>query len=70
MRPIIDPDSTDWLNGRQAGALIGCSPTALHRAGMLGHVRVKLERGEAPRYHRGDVERLARQKRQAQAAGA
>ena len=70
MRPIIDPAASDWLNGRQAGAIIGCSPTALHRAGMLGYIRVKLDPGEPPRYFRPDVERVAASKREAATAGA
>jgi hypothetical protein len=67
MRPVIDPEADIWLNGRQAGSIIGCASTALHRAGMLGHVRTKLVPGQAPRYHRADCERLARAKRQAKA---
>jgi hypothetical protein len=60
MNPVTDPPASKWLNGRQASKTIGCSPSALQRAVMLGHVRVQLEPGVAPRYCREDVERLAR----------
>jgi hypothetical protein len=66
MRPVIDPAASDWLNGRQAAQIVGCSPSALHRAGMLRHIEVKLDPGEAPRYRRADCERLARSRSQAQ----
>lgn len=59
MRPITEPADAEYINGRQACLAIGCSPSALQRAVMLGEVRFKLEPGVAPRYHRGDVRRLA-----------
>ena len=59
MIPVTDPVDADWLNGRQSSKRIGCSPSVLQRAAMLGLIRVKLEPGIPPRYHRQDVERIA-----------
>ncbi len=59
MAPVTDPAASEWLNGRQASKTIGCSPTALQRAALLGQVRTKIEPGIPPRYHRTDVERIA-----------
>jgi hypothetical protein len=57
----------------QAGRWIRWSRAVVDRwleQGELALTPVGAESGTPPRYHRGDVERLARQKRQAQAAGA
>ena len=67
MRPITEPADSEYINGRQACLAIGCSPSALQRAVMLGEVRFKLEPGVAPRYHRDDCERLAAARRDASA---
>lgn len=63
MRPVIE--AGDHLNGREACRLLGCSATVLQRLAMLGQIAVKLEPGVPPRYHRGDVERLAETRRHA-----
>jgi hypothetical protein len=68
MAPVTDHIASEWLNGRQASRRIGCSPTALQRAALLGQVRTKIEPGIPPRYHRDDVERIAESR--LQAAGA
>jgi hypothetical protein len=60
MIPVTDPTEAEWLNGRQASNRIGCSPTALQRAALLGRIRVKIEPGIPPKYHREDVEKIAR----------
>jgi hypothetical protein len=60
MIPVTDPTEAEWINGRQASRRIGCSPTALQRAALLGRIRVKIDPGMAPRYHRDDVEHIAR----------
>ncbi len=59
MLPVTDPTAGEWLTGRQASKTIGCSPTALQRAALLGHIRTKIEPGIPPRYHRDDVRRIA-----------
>jgi hypothetical protein len=59
MRPATEPGARDWINGRQAARLLGCSPTAIIRVAMLGQVRVQLTPGVSPRYNRSDVEKLA-----------
>jgi hypothetical protein len=57
MQPITD--TGEFINGRQACQIIGCAPSALLRAAMIGEVEVKLDPGVAPRYRRQDCERLA-----------
>jgi hypothetical protein len=66
MRPATEP--REWINGRQAGQIVGCSPMAIVRAALLGQVRTRLSPGVAPRYHKGDVEKLAVARAQPQAA--
>ena len=70
MRPATEPD--DWINGRQAAQIVGCSPTAIIRAAMLGQVKTRLTPGVPARYCRADVVRLAasRAKAKPQPAGA
>jgi hypothetical protein len=68
MTPVTDLASSQWLNGRQATKKIGCSPSALQRAALLGQVRTKIEPGIPPRYHRDDVERIARSRMQSAGA--
>jgi hypothetical protein len=68
MRPATEPDG--WINGRQAGQIVGCSPSCIVRAALLGQVRTKLQPGVAPRYHKGDVQKLAVARAKPQAAGA
>jgi hypothetical protein len=70
MRPITDSD--DYLNARQSCRIIGCAPSALQRAVMLGQIKVKLDEGAYPRYRREDVLRVAEQRRavRSQPAGA
>jgi hypothetical protein len=74
MRPVTD-SAGDWLNGRQAAKIIGCSPTAVIRLALLGQIKARLEPGVSPRYDRRDVETVAKARRvrrqaQPQAAGA
>jgi hypothetical protein len=61
----------EWLNGREAGRIAGCSYTALQRAVVIGWIRTKLERGVAPRYHAGEVAKFAeaRSNRRPEGAG-
>ena len=61
MQPIDDHPRSEYVNGKQARLIVGCAPSALQRAVMLGQIRVKLDPGVPPRYHRGDCEELARQ---------
>jgi hypothetical protein len=63
----INPDA-EWINGREASREIGCSPTALQRAALLGQVRIKLDPGIPPQYNRADCKRIA-QARASHAAG-
>jgi hypothetical protein len=65
MTPVTDPTEAHWINGAQASRQIGCSSTALQRAALLGRVRFKVEPGIPPKYHREDVERIARAWREA-----
>jgi hypothetical protein len=60
MTPVTEPATSEWLNGRQASQTIGCSPTALQRAALIGQIRTRIEPGIPPRYHRDDVARIAR----------
>jgi hypothetical protein len=64
MKPIVDPGSPEWLSGRAASMKIGCSPTALQRAALLGQIRTRLDPGVPPRYHAGDVEKIAQSRPQ------
>jgi hypothetical protein len=73
MRAITDAARDPWINGRQAARIIGCSPSALHRAALIGEIRAQVVPGSPPRYHRLDCERIAAGKassRAAQGAGA
>jgi hypothetical protein len=68
MRPATEPH--DWINGRQAAQIVGCSPTAIIRAAMLGQVRTKLQPGVPARYHKDDIRKLAVARARPQTAGA
>jgi hypothetical protein len=60
----ISPGDNDWISGAESRRIAACSPSALQRAAMLGHVRVKLDPGCTPRYSRRDVEQFAQRKTQ------
>ena len=60
MNPATEPRSSEWINGAAARQLLGKSASALQRAAMLGHIRVALDPGVAPRYNQADVQRYAR----------
>jgi hypothetical protein len=69
MVPVYDSvDVDEWLSGRQSCRIIGCSPSALQRAALIGRLRFKLEPGLPPKYHREDVERIAESWRRAREA--
>jgi hypothetical protein len=57
--PLLLESDPDYITGRESSRLIGCSPSALMRAALLGLVRVRVELGIPPRYHRDDVLRFA-----------
>ena len=59
MSQVASPPSSEWINARQASQMIGRAVSALQRAALLGLIRVKIEPGLSPRYHRDDVERYA-----------
>jgi hypothetical protein len=59
MNPVIDPADLDWLNGRQSCRALGCSPSALQRAALVGQIKTKLTPGVPIRYCRADIERIA-----------
>jgi len=70
MSQVASPPSSEWITGRQAAGTIGFAPSALQRAAMLGQIRVKIEPGVTPRYHRGDVQRFAQARRSSPEQGA
>lgn len=49
----------EWTSGLSARKALGIGYGALQRLVVLGRIRVLVEPGLSPRYHRGDVERLA-----------
>ncbi len=61
----ISPVDNEWLNGAESCRIIGCAPSALQRAAMLGHIELKLDPGCTPRYSRRDVENFAQSRSQA-----
>jgi hypothetical protein len=63
MVPAIDPAANEWISGALASRTLGCAPSTLQRAVILGHIKIKLDPGVAPRYSKSDVERLAQQPR-------
>jgi hypothetical protein len=61
--PVRDrtPSPSEWISAQEArGILRDTSASVLHRVAVLGLIRVKLEPGRTPRYHRGDCERYER----------
>ena len=61
MVPAIDPAVGEWISAAESSRILGCAPATIQRAVILGHIKVKLDPGVAPRYCKADVERLAKQ---------
>jgi hypothetical protein len=61
--PVAPPD--EWVTGRHAKAALGCHQAGLMRLVVIGQIRVRNDPGVPPRYHRGDVARVARIRRAA-----
>ena len=61
----------DWLTASEAKKVTGCGGhPSLLRLVVLDRIRVRNDPGVSPRYHRGDCERVAQARTQAQAVGA
>lgn len=48
----------EWLTGRQARMLLGCTHYTLMLRAMLGEIQYRADRGLSVRYLKADVERL------------
>lgn len=61
--PASQPKPSQWVTGRVAGQIAGCSLTALYRAALMGEIRTERAPDCPPRYRREDVERFAASRR-------
>jgi hypothetical protein len=53
------PAEAEYITGKEATRTIGCSYLKLKGLALRGKVRVNLELGCPPQYHKGDVEEFA-----------
>lgn len=50
--------AANWLRAKPAADRLGVTVYTLHNLALAGRIRSKVDVGELPRFHAGDIDRL------------